>query len=94
MTDKKTSALILAGGLGTRMKSDKPKVLHEICGESLLKHVILNVEDAGIEDIGIVVGYKAEMVKELTGDGYEYYLQPEQLGTGHAVMMARKFLPC
>lgn len=92
MTDKKTSALILAGGLGTRMKSDKPKVLHEICGESLLKHVILNVEDARIEDIGIVVGYRAEMVREMTGEGYEYYLQPEQLGTGHAVMMARKFL--
>lgn len=86
------SALILAGGLGTRMKSDKPKVLHEICGETLLKHVILNVEEAGIEDIGVVVGYKAEMVKEMTGDKYSYFLQSEQLGTGHAVMMAREFL--
>lgn len=86
------SALILAGGLGTRMKSDKPKVLHEICGETLLKHVILNVEEAGIEDIGVVVGYKAEMVKEMTGDKYSYFLQCEQLGTGHAVMMAKEFL--
>lgn len=86
------SSLILAGGLGTRMKSDKPKVLHEICGESLLKHVILNVEESGIEDIGVVVGYKADTVKEMTGDKYSYYLQEEQLGTGHAVMMARKFL--
>ncbi|WP_290773152.1 bifunctional UDP-N-acetylglucosamine diphosphorylase/glucosamine-1-phosphate N-acetyltransferase GlmU [Anaerofustis sp.] len=86
------SSLILAGGLGTRMKSDKPKILHEICGESLLKHVILNVEESGIEDIGVVVGYKADTVKEMTGDKYSYYLQEEQLGTGHAVMMARKFL--
>ncbi len=86
------SALILAGGLGTRMKSEKPKVLHEICGETLLKHVILNVEEANIDDIGVVVGYKADMVKEVTGEKYSYYLQEEQLGTGHAVMMAKEFL--
>lgn len=86
------SALILAGGLGTRMKSNKPKVLHEICGETLLKHVILNVEEANIDDIGVVVGYKADMVKEMTGEKYSYYLQEEQLGTGHAVMMAKEFL--
>ena len=86
------SALILAGGLGTRMKSEKPKVLHEICGETLLKHVILNVEEANINDIGVVVGYKADMVKEMTGEKYSYYLQEEQLGTGHAVMMAKDFL--
>ncbi|MCO8194532.1 MULTISPECIES: bifunctional UDP-N-acetylglucosamine diphosphorylase/glucosamine-1-phosphate N-acetyltransferase GlmU [Anaerofustis] len=86
------SALILAGGLGTRMKSEKPKVLHEICGETLLKHVILNVEEANIDDIGVVVGYKADMVKEVTGEKYSYYLQEEQLGTGHAVMMAKDFL--
>lgn len=92
MDKKNTSALILAGGLGTRMKSDKPKVLHEICGETLLGHVILNVEDAGIEDIGIVVGYRADLVKEKTGENYDYYLQEKQLGTGHAVMMAKDFL--
>lgn len=86
------SALILAGGLGTRMKSEKPKVLHEICGETLLKHVILNVEETNIDDIGVVVGYKADMVKEVTGEKYSYYLQEEQLGTGHAVMMAKDFL--
>ncbi|MGN8914438.1 bifunctional UDP-N-acetylglucosamine diphosphorylase/glucosamine-1-phosphate N-acetyltransferase GlmU [Anaerofustis butyriciformans] len=86
------SALILAGGLGTRMKSEKPKVLHEICGETLLKHVILNLEEANIDDIGVVVGYKANMVKEVTGEKYSYYLQEEQLGTGHAVMMAKEFL--
>ncbi|MGO5358645.1 bifunctional UDP-N-acetylglucosamine diphosphorylase/glucosamine-1-phosphate N-acetyltransferase GlmU [Anaerofustis sp. LCP19S3_F7] len=86
------SALILAGGLGTRMKSEKPKVLHEICGETLLKHVILNLEEANIDDIGVVVGYKADMVKEVTGEKYSYYLQEEQLGTGHAVMMAKEFL--
>lgn len=86
------SALILAGGLGTRMKSEKPKVLHEICGETLLKHVILNVEETNIDDIGVVVGYKADMVKEVTGEKYSYYLQEEQLGTGHAVMMAKEFL--
>lgn len=86
------SALILAGGLGTRMKSEKPKVLHEICGETLLKHVILNIEEANIDDIGVVVGYKADMVKEVTGEKYSYYLQEEQLGTGHAVMMAKEFL--
>ena len=92
MNSENLQALILAGGLGTRMKSDKPKVLHEICGESLLGHVCLNVRDAGIDDVGIVVGYRADMVREAMGEGYEYYLQEQQLGTGHAVMMARDFL--
>lgn len=84
-------AVILAGGKGKRMKSDMPKVLSTICGESLINHVVLNAKNAGISDISIVTGYKSETVRANTGEGPEYLLQEEQLGTAHAVNCARSF---
>jgi bifunctional UDP-N-acetylglucosamine pyrophosphorylase/glucosamine-1-phosphate N-acetyltransferase len=70
------SALILAAGIGKRMKSDRPKVLAEICGKPLLAHIIAAVEASGISRIGIVTGYKGETVREQIGGGYDYYDQP------------------
>jgi bifunctional UDP-N-acetylglucosamine pyrophosphorylase/glucosamine-1-phosphate N-acetyltransferase len=86
------SALILAAGLGKRMKSDLPKVLHRICGKSLAEHVLLNLADTPVKEIGIVVGHKQELVEETLGTSYSYYQQKEQLGTAHAVLQAQDFL--
>jgi bifunctional UDP-N-acetylglucosamine pyrophosphorylase/glucosamine-1-phosphate N-acetyltransferase len=87
-----TQAIILAGGKGTRMKSDKPKVLHEICGKSMLSYVIQNAGDAGIKQIAVIVGYKAEEVKNSIVGQVSTFIQHQQLGTGHAVMQALPFI--
>ncbi len=81
-------ALILAAGAGTRMKSQMPKVLHEICGKPMLQHVIEQAEDLQVEKTIIVIGNGAEQVKETIGEKVDYVYQKEQLGTGHAVMEA------
>ena len=65
---EKIRALILAAGLGTRMKSDLPKVLHEIAGEPMIRYVVETVREAGIEDIGVVVGYRRELVEDALAD--------------------------
>lgn len=88
----KLKAVILAAGKGTRMKSDLPKVLHEINGRTMVEYVIDAVREAGAEEICLVVGHKAELVKERIGSGVTYVLQEEQLGTGHAVKCALDFI--
>ncbi len=88
------TAVILAAGAGTRMKSDRPKVLHEVCGKPMAAHVISQVKRAGAERVIVVVGHGADLVKEaLAGDGIIFAVQTEQLGTGHAVMQAASYLP-
>lgn len=82
-------AVILAAGKGTRMKSDLPKVLHELAGRPLLDHVMDTSAAAGIDRMVVVVGHKASLVEETCGrPGIEFVLQEPQLGTGHAVQMA------
>jgi bifunctional UDP-N-acetylglucosamine pyrophosphorylase / glucosamine-1-phosphate N-acetyltransferase len=85
-----TVAIVLAAGKGTRMKSDLPKVVHECNGRALVHHVLDAVERAGVERTVVVVGHGAEIVRQVIGDrpNVEFALQAEQLGTGHAVMMA------
>ncbi len=86
-------ALVLAAGQGKRIKSDLPKVLHKVCGKEMLKHVIDSVRNSGINDIDVIIGKGAELVKERTLDkNVSYSLQAEQLGTGHAVKCAEEFL--
>ncbi len=86
---KTIDAVILAAGKGTRMKSDLPKVLHELAGRPLLDHVLDTSLAAGIDRQVVVVGHKASLVEEICGrDGVEFVLQEPQLGTGHAVQMA------
>ena len=82
------TSVILAAGMGTRMKSKMPKVLHKVCGKPLSKWVIDASEAAGADKVCAVVGHKAETVKEVLGDVCEFALQAEQKGTGHAVMQA------
>ncbi len=93
--DNKISAIILAGGEGRRMKSNRPKVLSEVVFKPMIKWVIDAVKGAGINDICVVTGCKAEYVEEYLSTlpfKVETVFQSERLGTGHAVMMARDFL--
>ncbi|MBU5454711.1 bifunctional UDP-N-acetylglucosamine diphosphorylase/glucosamine-1-phosphate N-acetyltransferase GlmU [Caproiciproducens sp. MSJ-32] len=86
-------AIILAAGQGTRIKSDIPKVLHKVCGKEMVNHVIDTMRKAGIDDVNVIVGKGAELVKERTSiKNVTYSLQEEQLGTGHAVKCAIEFL--
>lgn len=86
-------ALILAAGQGTRIKSDLPKVLHKVCGKEMVNHVIDTMRKAKIDDINVIIGKGADLVKEKTASrNISYSLQEEQLGTGHAVKCAIDFL--
>ncbi len=86
-------AIILAAGKGTRMKSKMPKVLHKVCGKSMVECVIDEAAKLGCEGVCVVIGDKAEMVKEsLEGKNVAFALQEQQLGTGHAVMQAADFI--
>ena len=88
----KITAVLLAAGQGTRMKSDLPKVLHPLCGKPMLWHVLEALKPAATEKPVVVVGYGAEMVRKFVGDGAECVLQEPQLGTGHAVLQAESSL--
>ncbi len=79
-------AIVLAAGKGTRMKSERSKVLHELCGRPMLWYVIRALRSAGIDDILVVVN--DELQEEIVRFGVESVLQAEQLGTGHAVRIA------
>lgn len=85
-------AIILAAGKGTRMKSDLPKVLHKVAGISMLEHVFRSVGRIEPEKIVTVVGHKAELVEQVLAGQTDFVRQTEQLGTGHAVMMAEPVL--
>lgn len=93
--DNKSAAIILAGGEGRRMKSNRPKVLSEVIFKPMIKWVIDAVKGSGIDDICVVTGCKREYVEEYLSTlpfRVETVYQPERLGTGHAVMMAKDFL--
>lgn len=91
---QRTIAVVLAGGRGTRMQSDLPKVLFPVHGRPMIHWVLDALDRAGVEEKIVVVGYRAELVREeLSGRaGVRYALQEQQLGTGHAVQMAIPYL--
>jgi UDP-N-acetylglucosamine diphosphorylase/glucosamine-1-phosphate N-acetyltransferase len=82
-------AIVLAAGQGTRMKSDLPKVLCPVLGKPMLEYVLAALSAAGVERTIVVVGYRAELVREtLAGrPNIQFAEQTERLGTGHAVKM-------
>ena len=86
------TVVILAAGLGTRMKSKKAKVLHEAGGDTLLNHMIrAALRVAPADRIVAVVGHQAEQVREsVQVPGIRFAEQAEQRGTGHAVLCARE----
>lgn len=88
----KRMAIVLAAGKGTRMKSNKHKVLHELNGFSMVEHVIRALKSTNVDRIVSIVGYQAENVKNVLGEVSEYAYQEEQLGTGHAVQQAEDLI--
>ena len=85
-------AVILAAGKGTRMESDLPKVIHKCMGETMVHHVIKAAKYAGVDEVCVIVGYKADEVRAAVHDDVVYAEQTEQLGTGHAVKCAKDFI--
>lgn len=91
-TKRKLIAIILAAGQGTRMKSQRPKVLHSICGTPMIDHVLDSLEPLKPDEVYVITGHLHEEVKAHVGSRAECILQGNRLGTAHAVKMAhRKF---
>jgi UDP-N-acetylglucosamine diphosphorylase/glucosamine-1-phosphate N-acetyltransferase len=94
--DRNIAIIILAAGKGTRMKSDKAKVLHEILGRPMISYVTATAREVAGDNVILVVGHQAERVRSVvaaeTAD-IVCALQEEQLGTGHAVQCAMPHLP-
>ena len=90
---KKRKAIILAAGEGSRMKSKKAKVLHEVLGKPMILRVLQTAQQAGLTEIAVITGHQAQQVEEaLAGQDVVFFRQDQQLGTGHAVMQAEAFL--
>ena len=94
-------AVILAAGEGERMHpltNTRPKVMLPLANKPILEHIITGIRDAGIEEIILVVGYRQQIVRDYFGSGdawgvrIEYTVQDEQLGTGHALWIAKDLL--
>ena len=86
------AGVILAAGMGTRMKSGTPKSLHRVCGLEMLRHVIDAVRGIGIGRIAVVVPPDSRPFCSALGDSVLYATQAEPLGTGHALLQARSVL--
>jgi len=86
------SVVILAAGLGTRMKSALPKMLHPVAGRPMVLYGVEAARALEAEAVVLVVGHGADQVRSVVGDGVRYAIQPEPLGTGHAVMQAEPLL--
>lgn len=94
MLNDKITAVILAAGQGTRMKSGHPKVLHQILGRPMIAYLLDTLINLGINDILLVVGYQAEKVQEALKEyPVRFVVQEPQLGTGHAVQVAMAAVP-
>jgi bifunctional UDP-N-acetylglucosamine pyrophosphorylase/glucosamine-1-phosphate N-acetyltransferase len=87
-------AIVLAAGKGTRMKSDLPKVLVEVCRRPMIHYVLDALGEGGVERSLVVVGHRADLVRSALAsrNHLEFVHQAEQLGTGHAVMVCREHL--
>lgn len=91
--NNRVKIVVLAAGKGTRMKSELPKVLAPLKGKPMISWLLQSIKESGIDPRPtIVVGYKKEMVMESLGDAYNYAIQEDMLGTGHAVQASEKVL--
>lgn len=93
--DSKLGIVILAAGLGTRMKSNQAKVLHTVCGRPMIHHVAQTACAVAGSNVVVVVGHQAKQVKDVVKASFQasFAMQGEQLGTGHAVLCAMPYLP-
>jgi bifunctional UDP-N-acetylglucosamine pyrophosphorylase/glucosamine-1-phosphate N-acetyltransferase len=95
MTAQPWLSIILAAGLGTRMKSSTPKVLHSIAGRPMLAHVAATAQAAGASRLAVVIGPEMDEARTALAEaaaGAEFFIQTERLGTAHAVLAAREAL--
>jgi bifunctional UDP-N-acetylglucosamine pyrophosphorylase/glucosamine-1-phosphate N-acetyltransferase len=93
MSRPQVSALIMAAGLGTRMKSTRAKVLHKVLFEPMIRHVVQTVNAVGFDNVFVIVGHQKEEVMAVLDDyPVSFVAQDEQLGTGHAVLCAENKL--
>lgn len=81
-------AVVLAAGMGTRMRSGLHKILHPVAGDTIISHVLSAVAAASVPEVVLVVGHRSEQVVSAVGNGVRYVLQEPQLGTGHALQQA------
>jgi UDP-N-acetylglucosamine diphosphorylase/glucosamine-1-phosphate N-acetyltransferase len=97
MKDAKNEAavVILGAGLGTRMKSNKAKVLHEILQKPMVLYVVETAQKIAGNNVILVIGHQAEKVRRVVSEKVDVFfaLQKEQLGTGHAVLCALPYIP-
>lgn len=89
------AVIILAAGQGTRMKSNKAKVLHEIAGRPMILYVVETAKKIAGDNVVVVVGHQAQKVRDIISESAQVHFayQEEQLGTGHAVQCAVPGLP-
>ncbi len=87
-------AVVLAAGKGTRMESESPKVLVPACGRPMIEYVLDTLDEAGVEQVLVVVGYHADEVRQALAHRHNvtFVEQTQQLGTGHAVKVCREEL--
>ncbi len=88
----KKYAIVLAAGKGTRMKTELPKCAFPILKKPMINYIIENIEKSVVDETIMVVGYKKEYIKDLLNGDVKYANQDEQLGTGHAVKMAKEIM--
>lgn len=87
------AAVVLAAGMGTRMRSKLPKMLHAVGGRPMVTHALRAAENLNPRAVIVVVGHAAAQVRAALGDGYTYAVQEPQRGTGHAVLCALPHIP-
>jgi len=88
-----TRVIVLAAGKSTRMKSGAPKVLMSLGGKPMIAHILHAIKASGTDPKPIIViGHQAALIKSALGEAYEYVLQKDQLGTAHAVQIAKSLL--
>jgi bifunctional UDP-N-acetylglucosamine pyrophosphorylase/glucosamine-1-phosphate N-acetyltransferase len=94
MAERPVKSLIMAAGMSTRMKSARPKVLHEVCGKAILSYILDACREAGIPEQIVIVGAMREpiMAAYAQAKDIRWVVQEPQLGTGHAVMVAQESL--
>lgn len=88
----KTYAIVLAAGKGTRMRTELPKCAYPILKKPMIEYIVEHIELSNIDEAVCVVGHKKEYIEEILENRVKYAVQEEQLGTGHAVLMAEDLL--
>ena len=93
--NKNLTVIVLAAGKGKRMKSDVPKVLHNICYQPIIYYILTSAFKLNPKNLFVVIGHKAEKIKEFLSSNFPGaipVIQENQLGTAHAVSMLKSFI--